>query len=88
MKIGQKIAEPGGFVSVPVHASVSGTVKEIVKKPNKICVDVTNIVIENDFQEEISEEVQPKGSFDPVSYTHLYVYKRQAYAAGQMVEKW
>ena len=64
VKIGQKIAEPGGFVSVTVHAIVSGTVKEIVKKPNKICVDVTNIVIENDFQEEISEEVQPKGSLD------------------------
>ena len=25
---------------------------------------MTNIVIENDFQEEISEEVQPKGSLD------------------------
>ena len=35
VKIGQKIAEPGGFVSVPVHASVSGTVKEIVKNRTK-----------------------------------------------------
>ena len=27
--IGQKIAEAGGFVSAPIHASVSGTVKTI-----------------------------------------------------------
>ena len=26
---GQKIAEAGGFVSAPIHASVSGTVKKI-----------------------------------------------------------
>ncbi len=29
---GQKIAEAGGFVSAPVHASVSGTVKGIEKR--------------------------------------------------------
>ena len=27
--VGQKLADPGGFVSVPVHASVSGTVKSV-----------------------------------------------------------
>ena len=27
--IGQKIGEPGGFVSAPIHASVSGTVKAV-----------------------------------------------------------
>ncbi len=27
--VGQKIAEAGGFVSAPIHASVSGTVKTI-----------------------------------------------------------
>lgn len=28
--VGQKIAEAGGFVSAPIHASVSGTVKGVV----------------------------------------------------------
>ena len=32
VKAGQKIAEAGGFVSAPVYASVSGTVKGIEKK--------------------------------------------------------
>ena len=31
---GQKIADAGGFVSVPLHASVSGTVKGIEKHLN------------------------------------------------------
>ena len=31
---GQKIADAGGFVSVPLHASVSGTVKGIEKRLN------------------------------------------------------
>ena len=29
VKIGQRIGEPGGFVSAPIHASISGTVTEI-----------------------------------------------------------
>lgn len=49
VKVGQVVAEPGGFISVPVHASVSGKIKEIKSRPNKIGVDVVNIVIENDF---------------------------------------
>ena len=45
---GQKIAEAGGFVSAPIHASVSGTVKAI--EPRRVAVgDMVNaIVIEND----------------------------------------
>ena len=45
---GQKIAEMGGFVSAPVHASVSGTVKEIKKVRNNVGAMVDAIVIEND----------------------------------------
>ena len=45
---GQKIAEMGGFVSAPVHASVSGVVKEIKKVRNNVGAMVDAIVIEND----------------------------------------
>lgn len=31
---GQKIAEPGGFVSIPMHASISGKVTKIAKFPH------------------------------------------------------
>jgi electron transport complex protein RnfC len=33
VKKGEMIAEPGGFVSVPVHAPTSGTVGELVDIP-------------------------------------------------------
>ncbi len=45
---GQKIAEPGGFVSSPVYASVSGTVKGIEKRFNPTGTKVDCIIIEND----------------------------------------
>ncbi len=45
---GQKIAESGGFVSAPVYASVSGTVKAI--EPRRVVTGdmVMSIVVEND----------------------------------------
>ena len=46
----QKIADAGGFVSVPLHASVSGTVKGIEKHLNATGSMVDCIVIENDQQ--------------------------------------
>lgn len=45
---GQKIAEAGGFVSAPIYATVSGTVKAI--EPRRIVTgdSVMSIVVEND----------------------------------------
>ncbi len=45
---GQKIAEAGGFVSAPVYASVSGTVKAIEPRFNPTGSKVNSIIIEND----------------------------------------
>ena len=45
---GQKIGESGGFVSAPIHTSVSGTVKAI--EPRRVAAGdmVMSIVVEND----------------------------------------
>lgn len=45
---GQKIAEAGGFVSAPVYASVSGTVKAL--EPRRVAAGdmVMSIIVEND----------------------------------------
>ena len=45
---GQKIAEAGGFVSAPIYATVSGTVKAI--EPHRVVTgdNVMSIVIDND----------------------------------------
>lgn len=49
---GQMIAEAGGFVSAPIYASVSGTVKAIEPHVNPTGAKVNCIVIENDGQYE------------------------------------
>ncbi len=53
---GQKIAEAGGFVSAPIYATVSGTVKAV--EPRRVVTGdmVTSIVVEND------------GAYDEVTY--------------------
>lgn len=46
--VGQKIAESGGFVSAPIHASVSGTVKAI--EPRRVVTGdmIMSVIVEND----------------------------------------
>ncbi len=46
--MGQKIAEAGGFVSSPIFASVSGTVKAVEPRLTISGAKVSSIVIEND----------------------------------------
>nr|WP_300837035.1 electron transport complex subunit RsxC [uncultured Acetatifactor sp.] len=50
--MGQKIAESGGFVSAPIYASVSGTVKAIETRRVVTGDLVMSIVVENDGQYE------------------------------------
>lgn len=57
--MGQKIAEAGGFVSSPIHASVSGTVKNVEKRMSVTGDFVDAVIVEND---ELYEAV----SFEPV----------------------
>ena len=57
---GQKIAEAGGFVSAPIYASVSGTVKAIEPRVNPTGSKLNSIIIANDGQYEEVEYPQPK----------------------------
>jgi electron transport complex protein RnfC len=52
VKKGEIIGEAGGFVSAPVHASVSGKVIAIGEFPNAMGRFVRSVVIENDMKEE------------------------------------
>lgn len=45
VKVGQPVAEPGGFVSAYIHSSVSGTVKSIAPRPDlagnpQMCIEI------------------------------------------------
>jgi len=52
VKKGEIIGEPAGFVSSPVHSSVSGKVVAIGEFPNAMGRMVNSVVIENDGKEE------------------------------------
>ena len=57
--VGQRIAEVGGFVSSPVHASVSGKVKKIDEMLNSQGRKVPVIVIESDGQMTRCPDLKP-----------------------------
>ena len=52
VKKGEKIGESGGFVSAPVHATVSGKVTAIGNFPHSMGTDMTAVVIESDGKDE------------------------------------
>lgn len=60
--LGQKIAEASGFVSIPQHASVAGTVKKIDLYPHQVTgKPEPHIFIENDGSDELAEEIESTG---------------------------
>jgi len=59
VKRGQTIAEADGFVSVPVHSSISGRVSAIGKFPHPFGKNLPAIVIESDGKDEWDESVKP-----------------------------
>ena len=59
VKMGQKIAEAAGFISAPVHSSVSGKVIAIEDRPHAVRGSCPSIVIENDFTDTLCETVVP-----------------------------
>ncbi len=52
VKAGEIIAEPNGFMSVGVHSSISGKVKEIALHPHPNGKNIQSIVIESDGKDE------------------------------------
>ena len=73
VKIGQLIADSDAFISAPIHASVSGTVKDIGLYPHPSGVKMQSIVIENDHQDAVDPSVQPMDDY--FNYTHDQLIK-------------
>jgi electron transport complex protein RnfC len=81
VKVGQKIGEAGGFVSVPIHSSVSGVVKA-VKEHAIYGGNALTISIENDMKNEVHESVQPKGNLDELSSKEIIGIIKEAGIVG------
>ncbi len=67
VKVGQKIAEASGFISAPVHSSVSGTVIAIEDRPHANRGTCPAIVVENDFLDTPDESVRPAKPLDELT---------------------
>ena len=74
VKVGQKIGEAQGFVSSPVHSSVSGTVKAVEEVPVSTGSKALAVIIESDGKNEIDSSIQPKGdieNLEPEEIVHI-----------------
>lgn len=67
VKVGQKIGEAKGFVSSPVHSSVSGKVVAVEPRLYSGGMAVLCAVIESDMQNTVSAEIAPKGDLANLS---------------------
>lgn len=59
VKAGQKIAQSDAFMSVPLHSSVSGTVKAIKPWPHPSGAEIDAVIIENDGLYTPDESMKP-----------------------------
>lgn len=82
VKMGQKIADSDGFVSAPIHASVSGTIKKIGPYNHPLGRPVTAITIESDGLDEWDESVKPKGELEDLEAEALRKIIREAGIVG------
>ena len=59
VKVGQLIGEMTGYVSAPIHASISGTVTAVEPRPHFNGTDVLSVVIKNDYEDTLDDSVKP-----------------------------
>mgnify|MGYP003681892627 CR=1 FL=1 len=71
---GQKIADSDGFISAPVHSSITGIVKSIEKQPHPVLGSFEAVVIERDESSEKKE--WKKGELDLNGITPDVIRKR------------
>jgi electron transport complex protein RnfC len=79
VKIGQPISEAGGFVSIPVHASISGKVKAIAKITDAAGNKTDAVIIENDGKDELFPGVGIKVDYSQLAADEI---RKKISAAG------
>ena len=79
--VGQKIGDAGGFVSAPVHASVSGTVVDVQPVLLANGTAQTAVIIDNDFQDEWTP-LKPAEHPETLSAAELQYLIREAGIVG------
>jgi len=82
VRVGQKIAEAAGFVSAPVHSSVSGTVIAIADCPHATRGTCPSIVIKSDGQNTLHESVKPNKPLEELSADEIVEIVKEAGIVG------
>ena len=73
VKVGQLIGEAAGYISAPVHASVSGTVVAIEDRMHPVSgTPSPAIVIKSDGKNTLAESVKPNGDLADLSPEDIY----------------
>ena len=67
VKVGQKLGEQAGFISAPIHSSISGKVIAIEERPHASRGKCLAVVVENDFKNELHESVKPNKDIDELT---------------------
>ena len=80
--VGQKIAEASGFISAPVHSSISGTVVAIEDRPHATRGTCPSIVVENDFKDTIHESVKPNKPLEELTPAEIIEIVKNAGIVG------
>lgn len=82
--VGQKIADVAPEkLGCPIHSSISGTVKKIIKKTVPTGAVVEHIVIENDFDDRVSAEVKaPAKHYTEMTADEIIAVIREAGISG------
>ena len=82
VQVGQKIGEQAGFISAPVHSSVSGTVVAIEERPHATRGKCLSIVIANDGKNTIHESVKPNKPLDELTGDEIVEIVKEAGIVG------
>jgi Na+-translocating ferredoxin:NAD+ oxidoreductase subunit C len=82
VNLGQKIGDSESFVSAPIHASVSGIVKDISKIMTPSGKEAMAVFIEADKDDIIDESIKPKGSLKTLSPKEIKDIIREAGIVG------
>ncbi|HNS32966.1 MAG TPA: electron transport complex subunit RsxC [bacterium] len=78
VKAGQKIAESSGFISAPVHSSVSGKVLSVTEQVHPVTGQLSPaVIIENDGRDERDFSVEPLAGWESLEPLKLLDYIRE-----------
>jgi len=82
VQVGQKIGEQAGFISAPVHSSVSGTVVAIEDRPHANRGMCPAIVIESDGKGTLHESVKPNKPLEELTPAEIIEIVKNAGIVG------